>query len=199
MIVSLFFLFLVAIPLISCSGFSGKGFQTLKPSVAMCPCHSSRLYGDCCQLYHELSDFDPFSDLESLVRARYSAYSMGKADFIARSTHPSHEEFVSEERKRERRAWLARIKDFSKNHEFLSLGFPSDSPSLTITDSEALIRFEARLKRISDGSLFDLSETSQFRPRPGSAEDPNPDSEPSPGPGWLYSRAIQATATEIVK
>ncbi|MEZ5465429.1 MAG: YchJ family metal-binding protein [Lysobacteraceae bacterium] len=53
-----------------------------KPS---CPCGRPRNYADCCGALH---DGALAIDAESLMRARYSAYVLGKADYLLATWHP---------------------------------------------------------------------------------------------------------------
>ncbi|WP_045738377.1 YchJ family metal-binding protein [Xanthomonas sp. MUS 060] len=51
-----------------------------------CPCGRSREYAQCCVPYHAGA---AAPDAESLMRARYSAYVRGDADYLRASWHPS--------------------------------------------------------------------------------------------------------------
>lgn len=51
-----------------------------------CPCGSRRAYGACCGLYHP-GDL-PAPTPEALMRARYTAYVLGRHDFLRASWHP---------------------------------------------------------------------------------------------------------------
>ncbi|MFZ0565856.1 MAG: YchJ family metal-binding protein, partial [Chlamydiales bacterium] len=52
-----------------------------------CPCHSGKSYESCCAPYHE-GEICPNALL--LMRSRYSAYALGNADYILKTTHPQH-------------------------------------------------------------------------------------------------------------
>lgn len=52
-----------------------------------CPCHSGKEYNECCQKFHEGEL--PENALE-LMRSRYSAYALGKIEYIIETTHPDH-------------------------------------------------------------------------------------------------------------
>lgn len=61
----------------------------VEPSVdaaAPCPCGSGRAYGACCRPFH-LGAARP-GTAEALMRARYSAFAAGQADFLWRTWHP---------------------------------------------------------------------------------------------------------------
>lgn len=49
-----------------------------------CPCHSGKGYEQCCKPFHEGAL--PAKAVE-LMRSRYSAYALGLADYIQRTTH----------------------------------------------------------------------------------------------------------------
>ncbi|CBA17602.1 YchJ family protein [Xanthomonas albilineans] len=51
-----------------------------------CPCGRPRDYAQCCGLYHAGA---AAPDAESLMRARYSAYVRGDADYLRASWYPS--------------------------------------------------------------------------------------------------------------
>ncbi|MGB2248351.1 MAG: YchJ family protein [Alcanivorax sediminis] len=51
-----------------------------------CPCQSGKEYSQCCQPLH---DGQPATSPEALMRSRFSAFALGKADYIERSWHRS--------------------------------------------------------------------------------------------------------------
>jgi SEC-C motif-containing protein len=51
-----------------------------------CPCGSGNPYADCCGPFH---DGLPAPTALLLMRARYSAYALGRADYVRRTWHPS--------------------------------------------------------------------------------------------------------------
>ncbi len=71
-----------------------------------CPCGSNRLYKDCCKIYHK--GIVPKTSLE-LMKARFSAYVIGDAEFIMRTTHPQNEQFRTSPKQ-----WRSEILYFSK-------------------------------------------------------------------------------------
>jgi len=52
-----------------------------------CPCDSGKPYKDCCFMYHMEKVHAPTA--EALMRSRYSAYALRKADYVLYSWHPS--------------------------------------------------------------------------------------------------------------
>ena len=55
-----------------------------------CPCESGKTYKACCEIAH--SGKLPAITAESLMRSRYSAYVLGIADYIVKTTHPKFRE-----------------------------------------------------------------------------------------------------------
>lgn len=53
-----------------------------------CPCGSGEKYKKCCLPYHESIEWPPTP--EALMRSRYSAYVVGHARHLYRTTHPEN-------------------------------------------------------------------------------------------------------------
>lgn len=89
---------------------SGKGFGSQSPSTKLkkknnssssriseeevCPCgggDSKLAYTQCCQPFHHGAAAVP--DGLSLLKARYSAYARGLADYVVKTTHPENPDF----------------------------------------------------------------------------------------------------------
>ncbi|QNM98013.1 YchJ family protein [Chitinimonas koreensis] len=51
-----------------------------------CPCQSGKPYKDCCFMYHMEKQQPPTA--EALMRSRYAAYVLKKADYLLYSWHP---------------------------------------------------------------------------------------------------------------
>lgn len=64
-----------------------------------CPCCSGKKYAACCKPYHDGTA--PLTPL-SLMRSRYSAYSLGLVDYIIRTTHPQSPYFETDRKKWEK-------------------------------------------------------------------------------------------------
>ena len=79
----------------------------------LCPCKSQKNYEECCKHYH--IGGNPPTAL-ALMRSRYSAYSLGLADYIIKTTHPNHPEFNQKPWE-----WRDDILHFSKATEFIDL------------------------------------------------------------------------------
>ncbi len=78
-----------------------------------CPCHSGKAYATCCESFH-LHENAP--DALHLMRSRYSAYALGKTDYILHTTHPDHpdQKIPIEQKRRD-------IEAFSKGTQFIDL------------------------------------------------------------------------------
>ena len=64
------------------------GHNMTDPSAAdnSCPCGSSLSYGECCRRYHQGI---PAKAPDALMRARYTAFALGKTDYLLQTWHPS--------------------------------------------------------------------------------------------------------------
>lgn len=98
-----------------------------------CPCHSGKKYKQCCQPYHK--GIVPATAL-LLMRSRYSAYALGLADYIIKTTHLNNPDFTEE-----RENWKKSILDFSQNTEFSGLKIIQFIDG----ENEAFVTFEALL------------------------------------------------------
>lgn len=58
----------------------------MKPAPQACPCDSGAPYPRCCGPLHAGA---PAADARALMRARYSAYVLGDAQYLLASWHPS--------------------------------------------------------------------------------------------------------------
>jgi SEC-C motif domain protein len=61
--------------------------DTLSP--AACPCGSARRYADCCGRWHGGAGHLQAPDAERLMRSRYSAYVLGRGDYLLATWHAS--------------------------------------------------------------------------------------------------------------
>ncbi len=78
-----------------------------------CPCGSKQKYKKCCQVYHKGAN--PKTAL-LLMKSRYSAYAVGDANYIVKTTHENNADFSSEVK-----AWKQSIDSFTKTTDFLGL------------------------------------------------------------------------------
>ena len=103
---------------------AGKGFGAPKKAApaggdaaapSKCPCGSGRPYAACCGRAH--AGAEPAATPEALLRARFSAYALGKVDYLVATTHASNPERggLSE------RAYAKQVKITARQNTFLSL------------------------------------------------------------------------------
>lgn len=59
----------------------------MKTNPALCPCGSTKPYTDCCA--HYLEGNEPAPTAETLMRSRYTAYTLGREDYLLETWHPS--------------------------------------------------------------------------------------------------------------
>lgn len=85
-----------------------------------CPCCSGQPYASCCKPWH---DGAPAPTPLALMRSRYSAYALGKADYIIRTTHPT-----SPYREPNRKKWEAAILTFCRTTQFEKLEIKETGP-----------------------------------------------------------------------
>ena len=56
----------------------------------LCPCGSGRPLDECCGPYLEGKAWP--DDADTMVRSRFSAYCLGKFDYLVETTHPAYRE-----------------------------------------------------------------------------------------------------------
>lgn len=100
---------------------------------APCPCHSGQKYKNCCAPYHK--GILPATALV-LMRSRYSAYALGLADYILKTTHPDNPDFTADTA-----TWREDILEFCKNTGFEGLKIIAFAEG----ETEAFVTFEAAL------------------------------------------------------
>ncbi|NGX61905.1 MAG: hypothetical protein K940chlam9_01396 [Chlamydiae bacterium] len=114
----------------------------------MCPCHSGKIYQECCAPYHQ-GEIPPTALL--LMRSRYSAYALGNSDYILATTHPEHPDASHPHEMRKEQ-----IQAFSTHTQFTGLDILS-------TEEEppyAYVTFRVHLKQ--EGRDVSFTERSQF-------------------------------------
>lgn len=60
--------------------------KTSKNNLIPCPCGLNKTYADCCQPYHAWQK--NAKNAEILMRSRYTAYALKKADYLIATWHP---------------------------------------------------------------------------------------------------------------
>ncbi len=134
--------------------------MTSSPNAA-CPCGSGRKYKKCCRVLHH-GEVAPSA--EALMRSRYSAYALGLADHIMRSTHPD-----SPHHGTDAAGWRAELQRFCRITRFEGLSVES----ATTFGETARVRFHAKL--LQRGRDASFTEESLFRRVQGR---------------WLYVEAV---------
>lgn len=142
----------------STAAAAGKGSRA-DPS-AQCPCGSGLMHSDCCKPYHDGSK--NITIPAALVRARFTALSLGNVKFVVDTTDPTHKQYVPEEQRSKRAQWERDVTKYTQECSFLSLVFddPSDLTA-TPSGSEAFVSFVARIQR-GTRRPEELVETSKF-------------------------------------
>ena len=78
-----------------------------------CPCGSKQKYKRCCQKYHKGA---LAKDALTLMKSRYTAYAVGDANYIIKTTHPKNPDYHDNKKQ-----WKEEIKNFCKSTQFLKL------------------------------------------------------------------------------
>lgn len=115
----------------------------------LCPCHSGKLYNQCCQPYH-LKKQNPQTALE-LMRSRYSAFSLNKASYLMETTHNLNPQFKNNKVK-----WKIELQEFSQTTLFEGLEILDYQEN----EKEAFVSFLATLS--SHGQKIFHKEKSYF-------------------------------------
>jgi SEC-C motif-containing protein len=119
----------------------------MKASAPTCPCGSGRAYAACCGRYHA---GETAPDAESLMRSRYSAYVLGREDYLLATWHPATSPRALE-------------LDATPRPQWQGLTVKSHVP---LDESHATVEFVARYKL--NGRAFRLHESSRFERVDGS-------------------------------
>ena len=130
-----------------------------------CPCGSGAEFDQCCGPY--ITEKAVPKTAEALMRSRYSAYALGKLDYLI-ATHPMPSEAPAQRRRE--------LKQSCRDSRWRGLKVLSTEAG-TADDLEGVVRFEAVFS--AGGQRFVHRETSLFQRRNG---DPEGD--------WLYIRAL---------
>lgn len=59
----------------------------MSTKIIICPCGSTKPYADCCARY--VDNNEPAPGAETLMRSRYTAYTLQREDYLLASWHPS--------------------------------------------------------------------------------------------------------------
>lgn len=115
-----------------------------------CPCGSGKKYKECCFKWHKIGSA-PNALL--LMKSRYTAYAIGNADYIVKTTHPESPHF-----EKNLNEWKRSVKEFG-NSEFKKL----EIIEFIDGEKEAYVEFKAyiddyvmheRSRFVKDGKWF---------------------------------------------
>lgn len=115
---------------------------------SICPCGSGNTYTNCCAVLHHALNQPPCTP-EALMRSRFSAFYLGKVDYLLTTQHPSqHREHEKE-----------KIRHALDTHQWHSLRILACS---AIKNAQASVEFIA-FCTAQAGGLGQLHEKSNFR------------------------------------
>ncbi len=106
-----------------------------------CPCCSGKEYSECCKIYH---DGTAAETPLALMRSRYSAYAMGKGNYIIETTHPKSPYF-----EKDRKKWEKAVQAFCDTTQFVKLEI--------VGSGENWVHFIAYLKQLDELLLEEKS------------------------------------------
>lgn len=135
-----------------------------------CPCGSGKDYQECCGVYHNGKSPE---NAEKLMRSRYSAYAMRRADYIMKTTHPDNPRYMAD-----RAAWEKQILQFSDQTVFRKL----DVLSFEDGEKQAYVTFFAHLSQGGQDASF--KEKSLFEKFNGE---------------WLYKQGLVLEKQKLAK
>lgn len=113
-----------------------------------CPCHSQKPYSLCCEPLHQGKNCP---NAYHLMRSRYSAYALEKADYLISTCHPQNPHY-----QKNHQAWTETILKFSKATEFRGLEI------LEFVDGEKYATVTFRAILFQNGQDISFTEKSQF-------------------------------------
>lgn len=117
------------------------GTRANEPSA--CPCGSGRAYAACCGRFHDGPQRGLAPTAEALMRARYSAYALGRDDVLLETWHPSTRPAAIEPRPAGLR-WLALT---VRHHE-------TTGPDTATVEFVAVSKLGGRADRLVERSRF---------------------------------------------
>ena len=132
----------------------------------LCPCGSSQLYIDCCQRFWATQQ--TAQTAEQLMRSRYTAFVLEKAQYLVDTHHPEHRQADE----------LKALKKSFKNTQWLGLEV-MDTELGQATDNTGIVEFKAHFKSLGKNHV--LHERSQFVKEHGK---------------WFYTTALTLDTTE---
>lgn len=118
------------------------------PPNNLCPCGSQKKYKKCCKTFHDGTL--PKSALE-LMKSRYSAYAVGKNEYIINTTHETNKDFSTDIK-----SWNSDILNFCENTKFEKLEIINFIDGV----EESFVTFKANL--IQQNQDVSFTEKSRF-------------------------------------
>jgi SEC-C motif-containing protein len=113
-----------------------------------CPCGSQKKYKKCCKVFHDGNL--PTTALK-LMKSRYSAFAVHKAEYIIATTHSQNQDFTSDIS-----SWKKGILDFCENTSFNGL----EIIDFIDGELESYVTFKAILEQANQDATF--TEKSRF-------------------------------------
>jgi SEC-C motif-containing protein len=136
-----------------------------------CPCHSRREYLSCCALY--LGGAEEARTPVALMRSRYAAFALGKAEYLWRTLHADHPD-----RARDRDEVLRSLRGAKDRLRYMSLSILDSRSKDDLGEGQVL--FAAGVfERGQDRSFVELSD---FR---------------HDGEGWRYLSGVTVPLREL--
>ena len=118
----------------------------------LCPCGSGLTLEACCGPL--LDGTSPAANGEALVRSRFSAFCLGRHDYLVETTHPDHREDLTPESIRSNTEGVRWLRLDIREAGQAESSLPGEEPFETVT-------FTVLYER--DGAPYQLGETSYFK------------------------------------
>ncbi len=137
-----------------------------------CPCDQTHTYKECCGKYHAIDSLYPETP-EQLMRSRFSAFALGKVDYLINTLHPSkhqpndNKSLLSAISSTQ---WLAlhvlnsAYKDHTGTVEFQAIFKDSDSQETGMLHERSNFIKENGQWFYTDGKLFESSIPKEYYP-----------------------------------
>ena len=117
-----------------------------------CPCYSGKTYNNCCKT---IIDNESAPTALALMRSRYTAYKIGKVEYLVKTNHESTRAGID----------VRDIVNWSKEHEWTKLEIVKTEQGSEI-DTIGMVEFKAHFKR-KNGEEQIHHEKSTFRKEQG--------------------------------
>lgn len=117
-------------------------------AVGLCPCGSRRAIRACCGPYLDGEALPP--TVEALMRSRYTAYALGRADYVMATTDPEGPHWEADAD-----AWRRSILEFGRSFDF-------DGVTIHAAEQDGdhgTVHFTAHLRKKREDHSFDEDST----------------------------------------